>query len=131
MLLFSLQAELAVHLQSVMVRYLTFLEREKIAAYFVITDFGKCLPQRVALRQRGDAPEGQQIPVSNAASLGGGGTFLWAQGGSWRARNEEEEGGGGTHPCVLLQAEIHVFQLYCATVLSGIWTACLGHRRVT
>lgn len=35
MLLFSLQAELAVHLQSAMVRYLTFLEREKIAAYFV------------------------------------------------------------------------------------------------
>lgn len=82
-LLFSLQAELAAHLQSVMVKYLTFLEREKIAAYFVIADFGKCLPQRVALWQRGDAPEGQQIPVSSAASLGGGGTFLWAQGGSW------------------------------------------------
>lgn len=48
-LLFSLQAELAAHLQSVVVRYLTFLEREKIAAYFVIADFGKCLPQRVAL----------------------------------------------------------------------------------
>lgn len=38
-----------------------------------------------------------------------------------RARNEEEDGGGETSPCVLLQAEVHLVHLCCAT------PACLRH----
>lgn len=109
---FPLQAQLTDHLPSTVV--LTFSERKKI---FCCSRLWEMPPSA-----SGMGPLWGWSPLPKLAANQP--MYLRAWSGSGRARNEEEEGGGETSPCLVLQAKVHLVQLYCATSLSSRWTAC-------